>query len=167
MFGANLHNEKTAEQLLGEARSPQDAYKNAIRRDKELNIVEPWKRFPSGRQQQLKLNKNQWVLSNLDVGAYNLTIKTIQNKEETKKDDEITAMEQRIRDNKIPITHNKNKVTFAAINLAQIIYKHARQKIKFVRSAQNGDILLKCGSTNFSYLHKWNEEQPEKERNTS
>ena len=36
MFTAHMHNEKIAEELLAEARSPQDTYEYAIRREKEI-----------------------------------------------------------------------------------------------------------------------------------
>ena len=40
MFTAHMHNEKTAEELLAQTRTPQDAYEYAIRREKGLNMVD-------------------------------------------------------------------------------------------------------------------------------
>ena len=43
MFTADMNNEKIAEELLAQKRTPQEAYEHAIRREKELNTVAQWK----------------------------------------------------------------------------------------------------------------------------
>ena len=67
MFTAHMHNEKTAEELLAQTRTPQDAYEYAIRREKGIEHIrtgriEHGRPYPRGSQntrgQQRKNNTN-------------------------------------------------------------------------------------------------------------
>ena len=50
MFTAHMHNEKIAEELLAQTRSPQDAYEHAIRREKGIEHSRTMKTNPFGNQ---------------------------------------------------------------------------------------------------------------------
>ena len=58
MLTAHMSNEKKAEELLAETRSPEDPSEYAIRREKGLEINNAIK-------QPQKLNSNLWVIFNL------------------------------------------------------------------------------------------------------
>ena len=47
LFTAHMINEKIAEKLLAETRTPQEAYEYAIRREKALISLEPWNQIQS------------------------------------------------------------------------------------------------------------------------
>ena len=50
MFTAHMNNEKIAEELLAQTRTPQDAYENAIRREKGIEHSRTMKTNPFGNQ---------------------------------------------------------------------------------------------------------------------
>ena len=54
MFAAYMHDEKIAEELLAQTRSPQDAYEYAIRREKGIEHSRLRKINPSGNQTTVK-----------------------------------------------------------------------------------------------------------------
>ena len=61
MFTAHMKNEKIAEELLAQTRTPQDAYEYAIRREKSIEHSRTMKTNPFGRQTTTKHEPVQYI----------------------------------------------------------------------------------------------------------
>ena len=71
MFTAHMHNEKTAEELLAQTQTPQDAYEYAIRKEKGIEHSRTMKINPFGGQTTPKQEPTHNIINR--GGRYNST----------------------------------------------------------------------------------------------
>ena len=142
MFTAHMNNDKIADELLAQTRSPQDAYEFTIRREKGIEHSHTTKTNPFGGHQIMPKQEPVNYINTRGRANYSNT-PNIQ-RERGARGRPFPRGSQNTRGQKeLPTQVVKNSVINAEISIIKTIYSPAPQKIKFVQSAPNGSISLK------------------------
>ena len=152
MFTADMHNEKVAEELLAQTRTPQDAYEYAIRLEKGIEHSRIMKINPFGGQTATKQEPVHYI--NTRGGRYNsANNQSSQSGRGGFRDRPYPRGSQNTRwQQRNHNTNNSKNVTNAETNTIRTFCNLARRKIKFSTV---------CRSTNVNYLGTWQDEQQE------
>ena len=137
MFTAHMCNERIAEELLAQTRSPQEAHEYAIRRGKGIEHSSTMKINPFGGQPTTKQDPVHYI--NTRGGRITKTHKEVG---VVSADDHIHVDHKTQEDNKeITLQTLRNNVINAEINTIRIIFNLVRLKTNFVQNAPNEAIL--------------------------
>ena len=140
MFTAHMNNEKIAEELLAQTRSPQEAYEYAIRREKKIENSRTMKINAIGGQTvttkqepvhyvNTRGRQNQQYNQNNQRGRGGFRGLRIHVDHKTQEVNSINNNETQSQDNVVSV----------GINMVRTIYNHVWRKTKFARNAQNAD----------------------------
>ena len=127
-----MNNEKIAEELLAQTRTPQEAYEYAIRREKGIEPSRTMKVNPIGGQAARPPNKYQYITLTHVADKINNTTRTINEVGKIFATEHIHVVlkTQRVSNINNNETQIPNNVSSVEINLVRIIYNLARQKVK-------------------------------------
>ena len=138
-----MNDEKIAEELLAETRTPQEAYEYAIRREKGVEHSKTMKLNPIGTTSSVAIKQEQvgYIQPKGRRGGFS---SPFQNNNRGKYSR--GRQNQNTRGNQNRNTQNyasKKQCTKMEIRLAQTIFNHVQPEIKFARNVQNVHILQK------------------------
>ena len=143
MFTAHMNKEKIAEELLAQTRTPQDAYEDAIRREKGIEHSKPMKINPFGGIQFKPKQEPVNYINTRGRSNYSYSQNTQRGRgargRPFQRGSQNNRGQQRTTNN-----GNKNCVVIdVEISIIKTICSLVPLKIKSVQNAPNGDFLLK------------------------
>ena len=151
MFTTHMNNDKIAEELLAQTRSPQDAYEYAIRREKGIEHSRTMKTNRFGGH-QIAPKQEPINYKTRGVAVTTLTLQTYK-EGEALEEDRFHAGHKTPEDNKELQTQVvKNSVKNAEISIIKTIYIPARKDKICAKCAKWGHFAKLCRSTQVNYL---------------